>query len=101
MLKEDVKIERWSSRRGMGRSEQTVALRITKAERLEIEKTAAEELVKTSDVIRASLIYAGVIPEPKAEDDNLGDADEGTVDGSDGSEEPAVGVADVNTQTEG
>lgn len=80
MLKEDVKIERWSSRRGMGRSEQTVALRVTEAERLEIEKTAADELVKTSDVIRASLIYAGVIPEPVAEE-NLGDSDGGTATG--------------------
>lgn len=74
MLKEDVKIERWSSMRGLERTETPIAFRVSPAERLEIEKTAGENLVKTSDVIRASLIYAGVIPETVAEK-NLGDSD--------------------------
>ena len=80
MLKEDVKIERWSSMRGLERTETPMAFRVSPAERQEIEKTAAEELVKTSDVIRASLIYAGVIPEPVAEE-NLGDSDGGPATG--------------------
>ena len=100
MLKEDVKIERWSAWRDRGRNSLPVALRVSHGERQEIERTAAENMVKTSDVIRASLIYAGVIPEPVQDDDNLGDADGGTVDGSDGSEEPVVGVAAFETQAE-
>ena len=69
MLKQDVKIEAWSSRRDMDRSE-LMAFRPTEGERNQIVSLAYELKVRPSDVIRGCLIYAGVIsaPEPEAKD---------------------------------
>lgn len=64
MLKEDVKIEKWSSMRGLDRTETPMAFRFSPAERNAIETEAAQRMVRPSDVVRGSLIYAGVIPEP-------------------------------------
>ena len=66
MLKEDVKIEKWSSMRGLDRTETPMAFRFSPAERNAIE--AAQRMVRPSDVVRGSLIYAGVIPEPKPDE---------------------------------
>lgn len=68
MLKEDVKIEKWSSMRGLDRTETPMAFRFSPAERNAIETEAAQRMVRPSDVVRGSLIYAGVIPEPQPED---------------------------------
>lgn len=69
MLKADVKIEAWSSRRDMDRSE-LMAFRPTEGERNQIVSLAYELKVRPSNVIRGCLIYAGVIsaPEPEAKD---------------------------------
>ena len=69
MLKEDVKIEKWSSLRGLDRTETPMAFRFSPAERKAIEVEAAAHLVKPSDVVRGALIYAGVIPEAKPDAD--------------------------------
>lgn len=75
MLKEDVKIEKWSSMRGLDRTETPMAFRFSPAERNAIETEAAQRMVRPSDVVRGSLIYAGVIPEPQPEDaENLNEA---------------------------
>ena len=66
MLKADVKIEAWSSRRDMDRSE-LMAFRPTEGERNQIVSLAYELKVRPSDVIRGCLIYAGVISEPATE----------------------------------
>ena len=63
-MKEDVKIEKWSSMRGLERTG-LMTLRLSPAERCEIENIAAKHRARPSDVIRASLIYIGVIPPPK------------------------------------
>ena len=68
MLKEDVKIEKWSSMRGLDRTETPMAFRFSPAERNAIETEAAQRMVRPSDVVRGSLIYAGVIPEPQPEE---------------------------------
>ena len=68
MLKEDVKIEKWSSMRGLDRIETPMAFRFSPAERNAIETEAAQRMVRPSDVVRGSLIYAGVIPEPQPEE---------------------------------
>ena len=68
MLKEDVKIEKWSSMRGLDRTETPMAFRFSPSERNAIETEAAQRMVRPSDVVRGSLIYAGVIPEPKPDD---------------------------------
>lgn len=68
MLKEDVKIEKWSSMRGLDRTETPMAFRFSSAERNAIETEAAQRMVRPSDVVRGSLIYAGVIPEPQPEE---------------------------------
>ena len=67
MLKEDVKIEKWSSMRGLDRTETPMAFRFSPAERNAIETEAAQRMVRPSDVVRGSLIYAGVIQEPEPE----------------------------------
>ena len=75
MLKEDVKIEKWSSMRGLDRTETPMAFRFSPAERNAIETEAAQRMVRPSDVVRGSLIYAGVIPEPKPDEvENLNGA---------------------------
>ena len=66
MLKDDVKIEAWSSRRDMDRSE-LMAFRPTEEERNQIVSLAYELKVRPSDVIRGCLIYAGAINAPKPE----------------------------------
>ena len=68
MIKEDVKIEKWSSMRGLDRTEAPMAFRFSPGERNAIEIEAAQRLVRPSDVVRGCLIYAGVIPEPTPED---------------------------------
>lgn len=68
MMKEDVKIEKWSSMRGLDRTETPMAFRFSPAERNAIETEAAQRMVRPSDVVRGSLIYAGVIPEPQPEE---------------------------------
>ena len=68
MLKEDVKIEKWSSMRGLDRNEATMTFRFSNSERNAIETAAAARLVRSSDIVRGSLIYAGVIPEPQPEE---------------------------------
>ena len=68
MIKEDVKIEKWSSMRGLDRTEAPMAFRFSPGERNAIEIEAAQRLVRPSDVVRGCLIYAGVIPEPQPED---------------------------------
>lgn len=68
MLKEDVKIEKWSSMRGLDRTETPMAFRFSPAERNAIETEAAQRMVRPSDVVRGSLIYAGVIPKPQPEE---------------------------------
>lgn len=68
MMKEDVKIEKWSSMRGLDRTETPMAFRFSPAERNAIETEAAQHMVRPSDVVRGSLIYAGVIPEPQPEE---------------------------------
>lgn len=67
MIKEDVKIEKWSSMRGLDRTEAPMAFRFSPGERNAIEIEAAQRLVRPSDVVRGCLIYAGVIPEPQEE----------------------------------
>ena len=67
-MKEDVKIEKWSSMRGLDRTETPMAFRFSPAERNAIENEAAQRMVRPSDVVRGSLIYAGVIPEPQPEE---------------------------------
>ena len=67
MLKEGVKFEKWSSMRGLDRTDSPMAFRFSPVERRAIEVEAAAHLVRTSDVVRGCLIYAGVIPEPKAD----------------------------------
>ena len=67
-MKEDVKIEKWSSMRGLDRTETPMAFRFSPAERNAIETEAAQRMVRPSDVVRGSLIYAGVIPEPQPEE---------------------------------
>lgn len=75
MLKEDVKIEKWSSMRGLDRTETPMAFRFSPAERNAIETEAAQRMVRPSDVVRGSLIYAGVISEPKPDEvENLNGA---------------------------
>lgn len=69
MLKEDVKIEKWSSMRGLDRTETPMAFRFSPAERNAIETEAAQRMVRPSDVVRGSLIYAGVIQEPEPQPD--------------------------------
>ena len=68
MMKEDVRIEKWSSMRGLDRTETPMAFRFSPAERNAIETEAAQRMVRPSDVVRGSLIYAGVIPEPQPEE---------------------------------
>ena len=67
MLKEDVKIEKWSSMRGLDRTDAPMAFRFSPVERKAIEVEAASRLVRPSDVVRGCLVYAGVIPEPTPE----------------------------------
>lgn len=69
MLKEDVKIEAWSSRRDMDRSE-LMSFRPTEKERSQIIGLAYELKVRPSDVIRGCLIYSGAISEPAPEAKN-------------------------------
>lgn len=75
MLKQDVKIEAWSSRRDMDRSE-LMAFRPTEKERNQIVSLAYELKVRPSDVIRGCLIYAGAInaPKPDANDQQPAEA---------------------------
>lgn len=68
MIKEDVKIEKWSSLRGLDRTEAPMAFRFSPVERKAIEIEAAQRLVRPSDVVRGCLIYAGVIPGPPPEE---------------------------------
>ena len=67
MLKEDVKVEKWSSMRGLDRTDAPMAFRFSPVERKAIEVEAAAHLVRPSDVVRGCLIYAGVIEEPTPE----------------------------------
>lgn len=76
MLKEDVKIEAWSSRRDLDRSSDPMTFRTSLEERNQIVSLAYKLKVRPSDVIRGCLIYAGVIsaPEPEANDQQPADA---------------------------
>lgn len=65
MLKKDVKIKRWSSMRGMNRTDTTMSFRFSSDERNDIEVEAASRLVRPSDIVRGCLIYAGVLSEVK------------------------------------
>lgn len=67
MLKQDVKIEAWSSRRDMDRRCDPMTFRTSIDERNQIVGLAFELKVRPSDVIRGCLIYAGVISEPATE----------------------------------
>lgn len=67
MLKE-VKIKKWSSMRGMDRTNTPMAFRFSNVERKSIEIAAAERLVRPSDIVRGCLIYAGIIPEVTVSD---------------------------------
>lgn len=75
MLKEDVKIEAWSSRRDMDRSSDPLTFRTSLEERNQIVDLAFELKVRPSDVIRGCLIYAGAISEPAPEAKDLQPAD--------------------------
>ena len=66
MMKPDVKIENWSSRRDLERGE-VVMVRTSEIERTMLIDIAAELRVRPTDVVRGALIYAGVWPAPPPE----------------------------------
>lgn len=67
MTREDLKIERWSARRGLDRTAMPMSFRFSPEERHAIEVEAASRLVRPSDVVRGCLIYAGVTEPPAAD----------------------------------
>jgi len=67
-MKADVKVGTWSRMRGLDRTVPGLTIRFSPIERRAIETEAAARLARPSDIIRASLIYAGVIETPPESD---------------------------------
>ena len=65
-MKSDVEIEKWSERRGDLETVQgaSITFRVSRDELASIKIEAFDHRVRMSDIIRASLIYAGVIAKP-------------------------------------
>lgn len=69
-MKSDVVIKRWSGERYKGSTQrtETLTVRVSPAEFKVIEDEAFSRHVRTSDLIRGSLIYAGLLQdEPEKE----------------------------------
>ena len=63
MIKPDVPVKRWSSERRKGDCErrETLTVRVSPTEFKNIEDMAFSRHVRTSDLIRGALIYAGIL----------------------------------------
>ena len=61
MLKEDFKIDKLSGHRVAKRESTPIGIRFTDDERSALKTVADQHGVKSSDVVRGALIYAGVI----------------------------------------